>query len=128
MKKAMVKTHHALAWIALTLVAVQFVTAGLLVFPGILGDAMEQYYGFHALPGMLAGLAGLLLMIAALAGWVGGSTIGASVVFFLLLVAQGFLARAEPRLIGALHTTNALILLYLSHELARGRFRAPDAM
>lgn len=124
MRTRLVGAFQFFAWLALALVVIQFITAGLMVFPGILGGAMEQYYGFHALPGLLSVLVGLLMLIVGLIGRVGGRSLGPSTLFFVLAVAQVFLAHIEPRLVGALHTSNALVLLYLSYGLALGRFRA----
>lgn len=118
------KVHRGAAWVMTVIVLIQFFTAGLMVFPGLLGGKLEQFYGFHALPGFLAILTSLVMLIAGLAGKVGSRTNIATGVLFLLAVAQMFLAHITPRVLGALHVFDALMIAWLTYELNFGRFRA----
>ena len=127
MNPKLVNVHNKGMWFALIMVITQFATAGLMVFPGLMLNGLDTYYGFHAIPGFLVILSALSMLIVGLIGRVGKVTNTATAALFVLAVAQMFLAHA-PRMIAALHVFNALVLFVMTHELARGRFRAPTAV
>jgi len=117
MKRFFARAHNVLAHIVLLSVALEFYLAGVGVFAA---GSLDP----HRMLGAVIVLGGLLLTLTGLAG--GRRTAVASLEFLLLTVLQVVLIVLGDvsRYIAALHPLNALAVLFLSRELARGRYRA----
>ena len=111
MKSMLAKIHVGLAWVIVAVVIAQFFLAGLGIF-GATG------FGAHRGTGYLAiGLA-LVLVLLALAGWVGSLRIGLSALLLVLVIIQSLLPKG-PSLVAALHPVNALLILGVAVALAQ---------
>ena len=122
MKEAIYRIYQGLAWLIFGASVLQFFLAGLGVFrAGGLGP--------HRTVGDLLILASLVLLILAGALLFTGSLarmwFGLAAVLFALTLLQYFLAsdllQESARVLSALHPVNGLLLVALSHTLARGR-------
>ncbi len=118
MRHALARAHQVVAFLILAASFVQFFLAGLGVF------GAPNYFGMHAMLGMLIGLASLVLLLLSLASWPERTPIIFSALLFVLMIAQTFLAHASVPFIAALHPVNGLLILFMAHELARGRWQA----
>lgn len=112
MRKAVSMAHLGLTWVVLAAVVAQFFFAGL----GAFGAAS---YSLHRTNGYLIVLGALLLLLLALAGWLGRARIGLSALLFALTIVQVVLATAVPPTLAALHPVNALAILGVTAQLAR---------
>jgi hypothetical protein len=102
--------YTVLAAIALLLVVVQFLTAGLGIFGASDFDVHEGVAGvLHLVP--------LLMLIAALAGRLGRFEAVAALALLILVAIQSSLpgARDDAPEIAALHPLTALIIFYIAH-------------
>ena len=104
-----------LAWLFVLAVAVQFLLAGLGVLGGQSLDPHRQW-GFTALH-----LIPVLMIIAAIVGRMGRTTIVLTVALLLLVFLQPLFASAEldPTWLRSLHVLNALVIFVLGHHLAQ---------
>ncbi len=116
MKKAISAVHVGLAWIILVAVGAQFFFAGL----GLFGATDLRA---HRLTGSLIIPASLILLMLALVGRLGGPRIGFSAALFGLTIVQSLLTRG-PSLIAALHPVNAVVILFITLNLARYEARS----
>src|SRR5947208_1618077 len=103
--------HGGLAWVILAAVIAQFFFAGLGIF-------RASSFQAHQMTGSLIMLASLILLILALAGWIGGVRIGLSALLLVLTIVQSLLVRG-PSLVAALHPVNALLIMGVTATLAR---------
>ena len=121
MRRGLARAHQGLSFVVLTASVVQFFLAGL----GLWGaTAGQDLWGLHMMLGMLIVLSSLLIFILALVARPGRSVIMFSALLFALMVVQMFLAHAPWFYIAALHPVNGLLVLFVAHELARGRWSA----
>ena len=109
------KGYVVLAWLFLAAVAVQFLLAGL----GILGgEGLEAHrqWGFTALH-----LIPILMLIVAIVGRMGWTTIGLTIGVFVLVFLQPLFAAPDldPRWLRSLHVVNALAIGLLGFYLAQ---------
>ena len=125
MRKIVSRLHAGLAALTLVAVIVQFYLAGV----GAFGAGSYQA---HRINGDLIALASILLLVLALAGWLGRARIALSAVLVGLMVLQMALPNVSPRWIAAAHVLNALAILGVVVQLfrlsvapGRSRERAP---
>jgi hypothetical protein len=109
------KSFVGLAWLFVLAVAIQFLLAGLGVLGGESIEAHRQW-GFvvlHLIP--------ILMLVAAIAGRMGRSVIGLTVLLFLLVFLQPLFADPEldPQWLRSFHVLNALFIFVLGLHLAR---------
>lgn len=111
MRKVISMIHGGLAWVILAAVIAQFFFAGLGIF-------RASSFQAHRTTGSLIMLASLLLLVLALAGWLGKVRIGLSALLLVLTIVQSLLVRG-PSLVAALHPVNALLIMGVTATLAR---------
>jgi Family of unknown function (DUF6220) len=120
---ALYRAYHWTLGVFLVCGAVQIFLAGLGVFPG--GPGIDPHR-FFAL--VLAGIAGVAVVLAAVAR-AGGRAIGLNVLLFVLVfLVQGFLAmwgRDESAWFGGLHALDGLIIIGLAGYLFGTSGRRP---
>jgi hypothetical protein len=121
---ALYRAYHWTLGVFLVCGAVQIFLAGLGVFPG--GGPGIDPHRFFAL--VLAGIAGVAVVLAAVAR-AGGRAIGLNVLLFVLVfLVQGFLAmwgRDESAWFGGLHALDGLIIIGLAGYLFGTSGRRP---
>jgi hypothetical protein len=107
------KVHRVLGFVFLGISLVMFFLAGLASF----GESWDP----HAITGSALILLSLILLVLAAAGR--REALQASAVLFGLMIVQMALAiagREDLVVIGALHPVNALLILFVAHQAARG--------
>jgi len=127
------RVHEGLAWVLLAGIVLQFFLVGYGIFSGRTGDISKgdklsevSTLDAHRVVGSALVAVGLLLLLAALAGRMGGRDIGTSALLFVLTLVQSFLAHLGSEhgngLLGGLHGVNAIVLLGLTiHVVVRDR-------
>lgn len=111
MKRVLAKIHLGLAWVIVAVVIAQFFLAGLGIF-------RATSFTAHQRTGYLAIGLTLVLLLLALAGWLGGLRIGLSALLLVLTIIQSLLPKG-PSLVAALHPVNALLILGVAVMLAQ---------
>jgi len=112
MRKIVSRLHAGLSALTLVAVIAQFYLAGV----GAFGAASYQA---HRITGDLIALASLLLLLLALAGWVGRARVALSAVLVGLMVLQMALPNVSLRWVAAAHVLNALAILGVVAQLFR---------
>lgn len=114
MRRIILYIHQGLAWVVLAGLLLQFYLAGMALF----GAASFE---FHRTLGYLLAIPVLLLLVLALAGFLGRRLIGLSALLVVLTIVQVMLPslRASVPFVAALHPVNALALLGVSAAIAR---------
>lgn len=112
MRKGLSWVHLGLTWVMLAAIVAQFFFAGL-------GAFGATTYDLHRTNGYLIVLGALLLLLLALAGWLGRARVGLSALLFGLTIVQVVLATSVPPAFAALHPVNALAILGVTAQLAR---------
>jgi hypothetical protein len=107
------RAHQSLGFVVLGLGLLMFFLAGL----GTFGEGWDA----HRATGM--GLILLALVLVVLAALGRREALRASAILLALLVVQSLLAvagREDLAIVGALHPLNALLILFVAHQAARG--------
>jgi hypothetical protein len=110
-RKAVSVIHMGLAYITLIAVVIEFFFAGLGVF-------QAASFQIHKITGYAIGLASVLMLVVALAGWLGRTRILLSVLLIVLMFIQMWLVHSSPQ-VAALHPVNAVIILFAVLKLVR---------
>ena len=114
--------YFGLAVLYLLAVIVQFVLAGLGAFGATDYDA-------HTAVGLMLGIGSLLLLVVALVGRLPRTVVLLTVLLVGLNVLQLVLANIDVEEIAALHPVNAVVIVFLAHELMqRSRRYLTDKM
>jgi hypothetical protein len=120
MRQLLARAHQAVAWLILCGIVLQFFFVGIGIFAGV-------GFGPHEGMGWILLQFTFLLFVLSLLARLPRSTIGVSTLLFVMTIAQIyiiFLRDVSNGFITALHPVNALVLLFLAHSLARGRYKA----
>lgn len=114
MRRLVARIHQVLAGILMALIATQIYFAGMALFGA-------GPWGFHIGLGWMIWLSSPVLLITALAGWLGRRAIGLSALVFALTTLQVFLPRlrVSAPFLAAYHPVNAMVLLTLAYLMTR---------
>jgi uncharacterized membrane protein YoaK (UPF0700 family) len=110
------RLHPWLAWLFAAAVLAQIFLAGLAIFGASEGFALHREFGYT-----IVGLLALGVLLAAVAGGLGRTEIGLSLLLLILYVVQTALPQARATLpaLAALHPVNAVVLFALGVIIAR---------
>jgi hypothetical protein len=103
--------HVGLAWVLLIAVLAEFFFAGLGVFHA-------SDFQIHMMTGYTIGFASVLMLIVALAGWLGRTRILLSAWLIVLMFIQMWLVHSTP-VLAALHPVNAVVILFVVFKLVQ---------
>lgn len=122
MRRIVSRVHRGLAWVAMAGFVVQFYLVGAALF-GV------TTFELHRILGYLLALLVALLLILALAGFLGRRSIGLSALLLVLVVVQALLPslRGSVPWLAALHPVNALALMGAAAAIGRAPRAEPQA-